>query len=65
MAGGGGGSGYVDGTILLGMTAGGSRQHPAFTADPDFPHTGSTYTIHGYGGMTCNPGGDGYIVIYY
>ena len=65
MAGGGGGSGYVHTTVLLGGTYTGNRQDPAFASDPDLPTTGSTYTLHAYGAMTCSSGGDGYCVIYY
>lgn len=65
MGGGGGGSGYVHTTVLIGNTFTGSRQDPAFPSDPDLPTVGSTYTLHGYGGMNCGPGGDGYCVIYY
>jgi hypothetical protein len=65
MCGGGGGSGYVHTTVLLGETFNGNRQVPAMAQDPDLPASGSTYANHGYGGETCWHGGDGWAVIYY
>ena len=65
MGGGGGGSGYIDGTVLIGLTVAGNRQIPAFAYDPDLPTDGSSYVNHAFGGQFCNPGGDGYIVVYY
>ena len=65
MGGGGGGSGYVSPNVLQGETFTADGWIPPFTNDPDFPQSGSTYTIHAYGGVDNAPGGDGFVVIYY
>jgi len=65
MGGGGGGSGYVDSSVLYGETFTADGWIPPYTNDPDFPQSGSTYTLHAYGGVDNAPGGDGFVVIYY
>jgi hypothetical protein len=65
MGGGGGGSGYVYSSCLLGETFTGIRDKPALYEDPDLPKFRSTYTDFARGGDMCNQGGDGYICIYY
>lgn len=65
MGGGGGGSGYVSPNVLQGETFTADGWIPPYTSDPDFPQSGSTYTLHAYGGVDNAPGGDGFVVIYY
>lgn len=71
MGGGGGGSGYLSPTVLYGRTYVGNYETPPFTHDPDFPRNLGTATNTTpscgapYQGNGTNPGGHGYIVIYY
>lgn len=65
MGGGGGGSGYVHSSVLLGGTYSGAYDKPAFHWDNDLPKHKSTYTEFAVGGDYCNPGGDGFVCIYY
>ena len=65
MAGGGGGSGYVHSSVIMGGTFTGARDMPAMFWDEDLPKYKSTHNEFAVGGDYCNPGGDGFICIYY
>jgi hypothetical protein len=66
MGGGGGGSGYIAPSVILGSTFIGKGAYPAGMDDIDYPaSTASNYSSVGFGGVQRNNGGDGHLVIYY